>query len=96
MRMISLTVFGQINDDTIRWNQNAFIARFDTLGNLARIKILYHPDDKESVILYEFAKISTTSDGGYLIFISAFDVWSHEVLYKLDKTLISNFLKYTI
>ncbi|MFZ1336330.1 MAG: hypothetical protein WAR99_12975, partial [Saprospiraceae bacterium] len=24
----SLTVFGQINDDTIRWNQNAFIARF--------------------------------------------------------------------
>ena len=89
----SLTVFGQINDDTIRWNQNAFIARFDTLGNLARIKILYHPDDKESVIPYEFAKISTTSDGGYLIFISAFDVWSHEVLYKLDKNFNIEFSK---
>lgn len=89
----SLTVFGQINDDTIRWNQNAFIARFDTLGNLARIKILYHPEDKESVIPYEFAKISTTSDGGYLVFISAYDVWSHEVLYKLDKNFNIEFSK---
>jgi len=89
----SLTVLGQINDDTMRWNQNAFIARFDTLGNLARIKILYHPEDKESVIPYEFAKISTTSDGGYLVFISAFDVWSHEVLYKLDKNFNIEFSK---
>ncbi|MBK9396750.1 MAG: hypothetical protein IPN55_05740 [Saprospiraceae bacterium] len=45
------------------------------------------------MIPYEFAKISTTSDGGYLIFISAFDVWSHEVLYKLDKNFNIEFSK---
>ena len=89
----SLTIFGDIAEDTISKRQNVFLARMDTLGNISKIKFFFDPLGQSENLINRNAQISTTLDGGYIFTTVPFERNNNVVFYKTNKNFELEFAK---
>ena len=82
----SLTLLGDVAEDTISKRQNLFLLRMDTLGNIANLKYFFDPKGESENLTDRNAQFAKSSDGGFLFTSVSFERNSNLMLSTLEIT----------